>query len=94
MNAIPGFGNVATGQFHHVAMSWTGPSMKFYVDGSETASPGVTGIPLGGTSLGIGTGQGGTHWLGLLDDVAIYDRALSQSEVQGIVAAATDGKCN
>ena len=39
-------------------------------------------------------GDGTTSFNGLLDEVAIYNRALSQTEIQGIYNAGSAGKCS
>jgi hypothetical protein len=70
----------------------------FYIDGvggSVTAyDPGfefVTDVHIG-AYLWDGARPRGT-FLGLIDEVAVYDHGLSASEVNGIFAAGSDGKC-
>jgi hypothetical protein len=43
--------------------------------------------------LGIGGRQDGFNFNGQLDEVEIFDRALTQAEIQSIVAADSFGKC-
>jgi hypothetical protein len=64
---------------------------KFYVNGSETVSNNTSvlnGIDLAYNTIKIGkdeiTGYGNRHWLGSIDDIGIWNRALSQSEVMAL----------
>ncbi|MEO7326657.1 MAG: LamG domain-containing protein [Dokdonella sp.] len=41
----------------------------------------------------IGSGRGLGHFRGDLDEVSLYDRALTETEIQGIFAAGSAGKC-
>jgi len=63
---------------------WDGTNQELYLDGSLDASntPSVT-LNSTTNSLGIGaTGSGGYPWNGMLGEVRIYSRALSESEVK------------
>ena len=54
-----------------------------YINGSQSGSSGNTGTPVTGFGLGIGAdGNGDNPFSGLIDDVRIYNRALSATEVQ------------
>lgn len=67
----------------HVAGTYDGTTMKFYVNGLLVASRPQTG-PIA-TSTGPLTIGGnvvyGENWNGLIDEVRIYNRALSQNEI-------------
>jgi hypothetical protein len=73
-------------RFIHVALVMTGDQVRSFVDGlgqtetvvMEDAQPLFTDIP-----LFIGAGAPGS-FLGLIDDVRIYDRALSDEEVEAL----------
>ena len=92
------------GTWHHIAVTWdgtTGPgSMKIYQDGTLVASTSaaVTSIQTNAYPLRIG-GGGSFHsadvdfFDGLVDEVEIYNRSLTDSEVQAIFSAETAGKC-
>ena len=100
-------GAVAEDIFSHVAGVWNGGTdLKIYVNGVLVPAPVITqGSP--GTSVtanaipvSIGrvekdpfTAQPGLYFQGLIDEVEIFGRALSQAEIQAIVAAGSDGKC-
>ena len=68
----------------HVAIRYDGTTLKGYVNGLEdcTTTPAVGGnLSLNPTAFLIDT-TGGDHFPGLIDDVRIYNRALSPDEVQ------------
>ena len=69
-----------------VISSKLGASWKMYVDSGliEEVTATALGIPTN-CFIGKSIGDGGTYWLhGLIDDVRIYDRALSTAEVQAL----------
>ena len=69
------------GEWYHVAASHDGETVRCYLDGLETDSAPMTGINNSPSHLLIGTEGWGFHWIGGIDEVAIYDRGLSDSEV-------------
>jgi len=76
--------NVQTTGWQHLALVWqSGSSLKLYINGqlsplSHNRGP-VTGAIKGINKLMLGRGTKGTYWDGLIDDVRIYDRALSDA---------------
>jgi hypothetical protein len=101
---ITGTTNVADGTFHHIAgvRDKTAGTVKLYVDGVlEASAPDTTaGAITGGTnSLTIGTlfftilGPQPEFFQGLIDEVEIYNRALSAAEIQAVFNAGSAGKC-
>ncbi len=96
---------VNDGQWHHVAVTYDGSTETAYLDGALVGSVGnytqaANGSPL---SYQLGTGFTGGGWPagngawytfnGLIDEATVYSRALSATEVLGIVSAGTYGKC-
>lgn len=80
------------GKFHHVAVTKSGDEVIFYVDGiqrdSQTFSTTFTfstpiGIKLGGDDYSL--------FIGKIDELAVYARALSAQEVQDLIPPATVG---
>lgn len=76
--------------------------MRIYVDGVLAAQTNTTVRPLRdldpahGAGLGIGNHSGTGHNFalnGLVDEIALYDRALSAAEIQAICTAGGAGKC-
>lgn len=76
------------GNWHHVAvaLSGSGTTITMYIDGSPasvtTDSSGtMTGYSSGGSLILIGNALNNIPWNGLIDDVRVYNRALSPTEV-------------
>jgi hypothetical protein len=73
----------------HLAYSFDGTTLRMYVNGSLAASMPAAHSPNASMAFGIGGAQypnGGVHWQdfyhGQIDDVAVYNRALSATEIQ------------
>ena len=83
----------------HVALTYDSATatVKSYVNGGSPTRvvTNITGsLPTFNGSFRIGTRTNGTSfWAGLIDEVELFGRALSQSEIQGIVDAGSSGKC-
>ena len=81
---------VDDGQWHHVAATYDGATMSVYVDGNLDGSAPRTGSIQAGTStVLIGARYDGTNagnFPGMIDELAIYDRALSAVEIQALAA--------
>jgi len=79
--------NPFDGNFHHVAGTWDGTNIRLYIDGVlQGTAPFST--PVNNTrAVNIGYSWGGGSPLrffnGLVDEVAIYARALTETEIQG-----------
>jgi hypothetical protein len=86
---------IQTGLWYHVAMTYDGAALRLYLNGQLDGSIAVTG-PITTTSnpLLIGGHAGGPwNFNGLVDELSLYNRALSQAEIQGIFNAGSAGKC-
>src|SRR4030095_5395244 len=89
--------------FHHFAMSANGVNLSLYWDGqllstvdylgTINSTPTIPWLSLGG-NLGAGAPPplAGGPLFGLLDDVALWNRSLSEVEIQGIYAGGMSGK--
>jgi hypothetical protein len=75
---------VTTGTFYHVACVWNGSQLQLYVNGALNTSVAQNLTPAANTSpLFIGQYGGNADRMnGIIDEVRIYSRALSQTEVQ------------
>jgi hypothetical protein len=84
---------IVASQWHHVAVTATATAVDVYVDGILRGSSGRQAISLASNPFRMGytTNFGGTPFNGLLDEVQIYDRALSAEEIAALYAAA--GMC-
>ncbi len=79
----------STGMWHHVVATYDGASMSIYVDGALAASNGARGaIPISTDPLMIGTrtanSAAGERFDGRLDDLRLYNRAISFAEVRSL----------
>jgi hypothetical protein len=78
---------VADGLWHHVVWVCNGATVAFYIDGVLNVQPPlVRTVPSSGVAgIGFDPAFGGSdprgQWLGSLDDVAMYPRALPASEI-------------
>jgi hypothetical protein len=77
--------DLPTGRWVHLAGTFDGATMRLYVDGAERgalARPGP--IKPNAFPLCLGSYEAGhaAHFTGLLDDVKLYDRALSADEIR------------
>lgn len=81
--------------FVHLAGTYDGAQVRLYVNGVLDASAALTGaIPTNNSPLRIGADSNGLNQFnGLIDEVEIFNRALTQTEIQSIVNADTQGKC-
>ncbi len=87
---------VADTNWHHVAVTKSGATAMFYIDGAPAsgAIPYTTTYTFD-TSAAIGSrgdARGGTFF-GMVDEPSVYGRALSSSEIQALYNAAGAGKC-
>jgi hypothetical protein len=79
-------GNAALGvnAWTHIALTYDGTTLRLYVGGAQVGSRAVSGsmvvttgaLTLGGNNLGLG------YFQGLIDEVRIYNRALTPLEIQ------------
>jgi PKD repeat protein len=69
----------------HLAATYDGAIMSFYVNGvlaSSRAQTGAIAASTGALSIGGDSISSGQFWAGLIDEVRIYNRALSGIEIQ------------
>lgn len=86
---VSGQRRVEPGQWHHVAGVYDGKQMRIYIDGTLDASePSDSGIATNDQPVYIGENseQPGRFWHGLIDDVRVYNYAISESDIAGLVA--------
>lgn len=82
------------GSFYHLAVTQTGGIYTFYVNGNPVGSvTNSTPVPIAYAPLTFGQSGGQGYLNGQLDEIAIYNRALSASEILGIFNAGSGGKC-
>ena len=69
------------GEWRHITGAYDGVTVKCYLDGVQTDSAPMAGIVGSDSSLLIGSDGWRSDWIGAIDEVAIYNRALSAEEV-------------
>lgn len=97
---------VLPGQWTFVVGTYDGMSLKLYINGKVEVQMNQQGSiehMLPGSFLSIGSEDGRTgcpdcpstrYFKGLIDEVSIYKRALTDSEIQSIYYAGEAGKCS
>ncbi len=97
---------VTTGEWHHVAGTYDGTKLQLYIDGQPWGVPnyhtGVISPMLPDSFVSLGSEDGRTvcpfcvsnrYFSGLIDEPAIYNRALSPTEILSLYTAGSAGKC-
>jgi len=86
--------SVTTGTWYHVAAVKSSNGIAIYVNGNlEDSKPLPTFTDTNSTDLLIGANTAeGSHLNGLIDEVQIFNRALSGSEIQAIYNAGSAGQ--
>ena len=74
-------------KWHHTAAIYDGKKQYTYIDGKLVAEAALTGkMVTNDNYLGLGFREGSGHyWKGMLDDMALFNRALSGDEVEEIM---------
>lgn len=86
---IASSGNLAPGEWVHAAAVYDGSQMRLFKNGQLVGSTAKSGSisPNGSVPVWIGGNPDGATsmpWDGLIDDVRIYDKALTASEIQAL----------
>ena len=78
---------LSTNTWYFIAATYDGSQMKFYIDGTLRGTTNATGtIPNGGRDIWVGSNDNWSeHFAGLIDELYIYDRALSEGEIQALM---------
>jgi hypothetical protein len=102
MIVVASTNHLAPNQWTYVAATYDGSSVKVYVNGvldTQVAYnlgifPSTDAIGIGAAVGGAGPGGNGGAWAGRIDEISLYNRALSDTEVHDIFAASGAGKCS
>jgi hypothetical protein len=88
-------GDYTNGLWHHFALTRSGSTFTLYIDGTNvgTATDAESINLSGGNSNFIGAVLGSHLWNGQIDEVEVYNRALTSTEVASIFIAGSQGKC-
>ncbi len=84
-------GNItlATSTWYHLACTYDGSAIRFYIDGTlrGTTTAASKTIRDSGRAVSLGGNEAWGEYLdGQIDDARVYNRALSQTEIQAIMA--------
>jgi uncharacterized repeat protein (TIGR01451 family) len=83
-----------TNEWQHIAVVYASTNIYFYRNGVQHSFGQAPTARASSQKLTIGKNPGyGEYFKGLIDEVTIYNRALSPGEIQGIFAAGAAGKC-
>ncbi len=97
--SITSTSNITFGQWTHVAATVDPTACNLYINGNlEANAAGLNNIQVVPVNLEIGAGGSmqmgvGSFFPGMIDEVEIFGRALSQTEIQAIYNAGSAGKC-
>ena len=86
-----GTATVTGGDWHHMAAVYDGTNARIYIDGvldTEVAATGQINLSSSDLYIGENSGATGRFLHGLLDEVRIYSRALTDEEILGVMAGA------
>jgi hypothetical protein len=78
---------VTDSNWHHIGFVWNGAYRTLYVDGVIVAEDIQSNLASSSNGLYIGTGKNldaGTFFSGLIDDIRIYNKALSQAQITAV----------
>lgn len=96
IGALP-FEAVPSGAWTHLATVYTGTEIKRFTNGVLFSTEAYSNPPPNDAPLLIGSSGSctdvGQAFGGLIDELTIYNRALTEEEIQAIVAAQGSGKC-
>jgi hypothetical protein len=88
---VSGTTPVNDGQWHHVVAMKAGSEVKIYIDGKEDASAAATDATYGENDQPLAFMVHFHRWInGLMDEVAVFDKALSEAEIAAIMGGLRD----
>jgi hypothetical protein len=90
---LNGVTNTALNAWTHLAATYDGTTLRLFVNGVQVSSKAVTGaikVSTGVVRIG-GNSVWGEWFSGLIDEVRVYSRALSASELQADMARPVNG---
>ncbi len=87
--------SIADTEFHHVAVTKSGTTVTFYLDGIAYTAPAYSGTFSFTSGVGIGfrPDNKDNSFLGTIDEVSVYNRALTANEIQAVYTVGNGGKC-
>jgi len=94
-NAVQSTWQIADTNLHHVAITKSNSTVTFYLDGTNVSATSYGQSFVFSSPVGIGGRPDNldNSFLGIIDELAIYNRALSATEIESIQKAGASGKC-
>ena len=81
-------GSISANQWHHVAVSYDGSTIRFYIDGVKDTTEVPVELLFGRATqplhIGADLPDDNQYFDGRVDDVRVYNRALSATEIAGL----------
>ena len=92
-NAIGSNATIPAGTFTHIAMTWDGSNLRLFINGvlDNTVATTISTIGTNSDALRIGN-EFDFGFRGQIDEVSLYNRALTDAEIQSIFNAGIAGK--
>lgn len=92
---LPNVPRAPLGQWRHIALTATSQTIRLWVDGTIVGTSALSFSRVSGSpGIGIARGyEGGRPFVGAIDEVQIYYRALEADEVRALNAAGSFGVC-
>ena len=87
--------STSTGRWYHVAVTRSGNTYKFYLDGVQNGTDvfDSNAIPNATAPLTFGKADGAASFDGQMDEVQIFDRALNSGEIASVYNSSIKGLC-
>jgi hypothetical protein len=90
-NDLAGVTTLQEGVWYHGAVTYDGSNLTLYVNGNiENSAVKTLDTVVNGNGLTIGLRPASTRWTGTIDDVTIFNRALSPKQIEAIYNNRTD----
>ena len=84
---------LALGAWNHVAWTYDQSAMKLYLNGQPVATNVIGAQPIALSAVDLSIGGNGPPFSGAIDELSMYNTALSAAQIQAIYNAAVAGKC-
>lgn len=93
--ALAGTGMITDTNLHHIAVTKSGSAVTYYIDGVVDSVVNLAVSFVFTTPVGIGAQADNlsSSFLGMIDELGVYSRALPANEIQAIYNAGLSGKC-
>ncbi len=84
---------MALGAWNHVVWTYDQSAMKLYLNGQPVATNVIGAQPIASSTADLSIGGNGPPFTGAIDELSVYNTALSAAQIQAIYNAGSAGKC-